>query len=218
MTPKKLQERKIRIKKLNAALAKLFPDATTELNYKTPWQFMVAVQLSAQCTDKRVNIVTKGLFKKYKTLDDYVDADPKEFEKAIGSVTYFHNKTKNILAAAKVVKEKYKGKIPKTMNELTKIPGVGRKTANVFLGDIHGIYDGVTFDTHVIRFEQRFDLSDYKDAIRIERDLMELLPQKEWRLFTHRAIFYGRRLAPARTYDTTKDPLIKIYPPAACRF
>ncbi len=215
---KKFAERKKRIEKLNRALAKLYPEATTELNYKTPWQFMVAVQLSAQCTDKRVNIVTKELFKKYKKIDDYVQAKPAEFEQAIRSVTYFHNKTKNILAAAKFVKEKYKGTLPKTMAQLVEIPGVGRKTANVFLGDIHGIHEGVTVDTHVIRFASRFDLSDYRDATRIERDLMELLPQKEWRLFTHRVIFYGRRLAPARKYDISKDPLINIYPPAAKQF
>jgi endonuclease-3 len=218
MTPKKLKERKERITKLNRALAKLYPDATTELKYKTPWQFMVAVQLSAQCTDKRVNIITKELFKKYKTLDDYLKADYGEFEKMIHSCTYSFNKARNILAAAKFVKGEYKGKLPRTMAELIKIPGVGRKTANVFLGDIHGIYEGVTVDTHVIRFVQRFDLSDYKDTVRIERDLMQLLPQKEWRLFTHRVIFYGRYLAPARKYDTSKDPLIKIYPPAAKRF
>jgi endonuclease-3 len=216
--PSQLKIRKERIKKLNAALAKLYPDAHTELNYKNEWQFLVAVQLSAQCTDKRVNIVTRELFKKYKKIEDYIQASPKEFEKAIHSVTYFHNKTKNILAAAKFIKEKYKGKLPHTMKELVEIPGVGRKTANVFLSEIHGIHEGVTVDTHVIRFVSRFDLSDYKDAVRIERDLMQLLPQKEWRLFTHRAIFYGRYLAPARKYDTSSDPLIKIYPPAAKRF
>lgn len=218
MTSKKLKERKERAARLSRALGKLYPGAHTELNFKTPWQFMVAVQLSAQCTDKRVNIVTKELFRKYKTLGDYLKADPKEFERAIGSVTYFHNKTKNILAAARFVHEQYKGKLPATIVELTRIPGVGRKTANVFLSEIHGVHEGVTVDTHVIRFVQRFDLSDYKDAVRIERDLMQLLPQKEWRLFTHRVIFYGRYLAPARKYDTTKDPLIKIYPPAAKRF
>jgi endonuclease-3 len=213
-----LKKRKERIAKLNRALAQLFPDAKTELNYKNEWQFLVAVQLSAQCTDKRVNMVTKELFKKYKNLEDYVNADLKEFETAIRSVTYYRNKAKNILAAAKFVKERLNGKLPKTIKELTEIPGVGRKTANVFLSEIHGIHEGVTVDTHVIRFVQRFDLSDYKDAARIERDLMELLPQSEWRHFTHRAIFYGRYLAPARKYDTSKDPLIKIYPPAASRF
>jgi endonuclease-3 len=218
MTPKKLRERKERFKKLDRALKKLFPNVGTELVYKTPWQFMVAVQLSAQCTDKRVNIVTKGLFKKYKTIDDYANADPKELEKAISSVTYYHNKARNIIAAAKYVKKEFGGQLPKTMPQMTSIPGVGRKTANVVLADIYGITQGITVDTHVIRFVSRFGLSDHRDAVRIERDLMRIVPEKEWRLFTHRVIHYGRYLAPARRYDTAKDPLIKIYPPAAKKF
>lgn len=179
---------------------------------------MVAVQLSAQCTDKRVNIVTKELFKKYKTINDYAKADPMRFEKAIHSVTYYHNKTRNIIAAAKFVKKEFGGVLPKTMSQMTTIPGVGRKTANVVLADIYGITPGVTVDTHVIRFVSRFNLSDYRDAVRIERDLMAIVPEKEWRLFTHRVIHYGRYLAPARVYDITKDPLVSIYPPAAKKF
>lgn len=204
--------------KLDKALVKLFPNVGTELVYKTPWQFMVAVQLSAQCTDKRVNIVTKELFKKYRTLDDYLDADPREFESMIRSVTYFHNKAKNILAAARVVKNEFKGKLPRTMEEMLTIPGVGRKTANVILADLYGITPGITVDTHVIRFVSRFDLSDHRDAVRIERDLMQIVPKKEWRHFTHRIIHYGRYLAPARKYDIAKDPLVKIYPKAAKQF
>lgn len=204
--------------KLDRALKKLFPNVTTELIAKTPWQFMVAVQLSAQCTDRRVNIVTKELFKKYKTLDDYLTADPAEFEKMIGSVTYYHNKARNILAAAKVVKKDFGGKLPRTMEEMLTIPGVGRKTANVILADIYGITPGITVDTHVIRFVSRFGLSDHRDAVKIERDLMEIVPKKEWRTFTHRIIHYGRYLAPARIYDIKKDPLLKIYPPAARQF
>ncbi len=218
MTPKKIQERKIRIQKLDRALKKLFPHATTELKFKTPWQFLVAVQLSAQCTDKRVNIVTKELFKKYKTLDEYVRADPAEFEKMIHSCTFFRNKTRNILAAAKMVKEKFKGKLPRQIGEMIKIPGVGRKTANVILSDLYNIADGITVDTHVIRFSQRFDLSDHKDAVKIERDLMRILPKKEWPRFSHRVVFYGRYMAPARTHDNSHDPLVKIYPPAATHF
>src|SRR4051812_17147378 len=168
MTTQKLKERRERAIKLNRALSKLFPQVTTELIYKTPWQFMVAVQLSAQCTDKRVNIITKELFKKYKTLKDYLTADPVEFEKLVHSCTYSYNKTRNILAAAKMVKEKFKGKLPKTIGEMITIPGVGRKTANVILGDLYGVSEGITVDTHVIRFVQRFDLSDYKDAVKIE--------------------------------------------------
>ena len=219
MTPKKLAERKARLLRLDRALKKLFPDVKTELNYKTPWQFLVAVELSAQCTDKRVNIVTKDLFKKYKTLNDYVDADPQEFTHMIRSVTFANNKARNILAAAKVVKEKFGGKLPKNIEEMTTIPGVGRKTANVILSDLYQVADGVTVDTHVIRFVNRFDLSDHKkNAVKIECDLMQILPKKEWPHFSHRVVFYGRYLAPAHTYDTTHDPLVKIYPPAGKKF
>ena len=218
MTPKKIKERRLRLKKLDQALKKLFQNVTTELVYKTPWQFMVAVQLSAQCTDKRVNIITKELFKKYKTLDDYVHADVQEFEQMIRSCTYFRNKARNILAAAVYIKEQHKGRLPKKIEEMVKIPGVGRKTANVILSDLYKIADGITVDTHVIRFVQRFDLSDHKDAVKIERDLMQLVPKKEWPYMTHRIIHYGRYLAPARKYDTTKDPLVKIYPPAGEKF
>jgi endonuclease-3 len=150
VTPKKLKKRKERFLKLDNALKKLFPDVTTELNYKTPWQFMVAVQLSAQCTDRRVNIITKELFKKYQKLEDYLNADPVEFEKLIHSCTYSFNKTRNILAAAKFVKKEFGGKLPKTIEEMIKIPGVGRKTANVLLGDLFGVTEGITVDTHVI--------------------------------------------------------------------
>jgi endonuclease-3 len=218
MTPKKIKDRRERLIKLNRALKKLFPHVGTELVYKTPWQFLVAVQLSAQCTDRRVNIITKELFKKYKTLDDYLRAKPEEFEKIIHSCTYSFNKTRNILAAAKMVKKEFGGKVPRTMAELIAIPGVGRKTANVVLAELYGITEGITVDTHVIRFVSRFGLSDYRDAVRIERDLMELVPKKEWPHFTHRIIHYGRYLAPARAYDTTKDLLVKIYPPAAKKF
>jgi endonuclease-3 len=162
MTSKKLLERKTRLAKLDRALKKLFPHAKTELNFKTPWQMMVAVQLSAQCTDKQVNKITKELFKKYKKLEDYLAADPVEFEQLVHSCTYAHNKTRNILAAANVVKEKFKGKLPKTMDEMLTIPGVGRKTANVVLGEVYGVCEGITVDTHVIRFVNRFDLSDHK--------------------------------------------------------
>jgi endonuclease III len=223
MTPRMLADRKARITKLNKALAKLYPDAEIELTFKNEWELVVAVQLSAQSTDKNVNNITKTLFKKYKKLEDYVHAGKTEksrheFERDIFASGFYRNKAKNILNAAKIIKEDYDGKIPKDIKTLVKIPGFGRKTANVVLAEAHGILAGVTVDTHVIRFVQRFDLSDYKDPIRIEKDLMELLPQKEWRLFTHRVIHYGRYLAPARKYDITKDPLVKIYPPAANLF
>ena len=223
MTPKKLAERKERIRKLDRELKELFPRAKIELNYSTVWELLVAVQLSAQCTDKMVNKITAELFKTYRTLDDYVRAGKSavgvaKFERMVKASGFYHNKTKNILAAAKMIKEKFGGEVPRTIEEILTIPGVARKTATVVLAEGFGIVAGITVDTHVIRFVQRFDLSDYKDPVRIEKDLMELLPKKEWKPFVHRVIFYGRYLAPARVYDTSKDPLIKIYPPAATRF
>lgn len=218
MDQKKFIERKARIRKLNRALGKLFPDAAIELNFKTPWQLLVAVQLSAQCTDKMVNKITERLFKKYKTLNDYVKAKPRAFEQDIKSSGFYRAKTKNILSAARMVKKEFGGRVPRTMEELLRLPGVARKTANVVLKEAYGVTAGVTVDTHVIRFVHRFDLSDYKNPAKIERDLMELLPKGEWSHFTHRVIHYGRYLAPARSHDTSKDLLVKIYPKAATRF
>lgn len=218
MTPKKLADRKARLAKLDRQLKKLFPHAGIELDYKTPWQLMVAVQLSAQCTDKMVNKITASLFKKYKSLDDYVKADPKEFAQDIKSSGFYQNKTKNILGAAKIVKAQYGGRVPKTMEEMLKLPGVARKTATVVLKEAYGITAGITVDTHVMRFVQRYDLSDYKDPVRIEKDLMQLVPKAEWGSIVHRIIHYGRYVAPARKYDTAKDPLVAIYPKAAKKF
>jgi endonuclease III len=223
MTPKKLKERKERIQRLNRALKKLYPNAAIELNFSNPWELMVAVQLSAQSTDKGVNKITEKLFKKYKTLDDYVRAGATptgvaEFEQDIFASGFYRNKAKNILGAARMAKQEFGGQLPKTIDEMLRLPGVARKTATVVLKEAHGVVAGITVDTHVIRFVQRYDLSDYKDAVRIERDLMQLLPKKEWGTFTHRVIHYGRYLAPARVYDTSKDPLVKIYPLAGKKF
>ena len=218
MSPKKLKARKERILKLDVALKKLFPRATIELVYGNPLELLVAVQLSAQCTDKMVNRITEKLFKKYKTLNDYCHAKPAVFEQDVRQCGYYRNKTKNILAAAAMIKKEFGGKVPSTITEMLRLPGVARKTATVVLKEAHGVVAGITVDTHVIRFVQRYDLSDFKDPVRIERDLMQLVPKKEWGTFTHRVIHYGRYIAPARRYDTTKDPLIKIYPPAAKKF
>jgi endonuclease-3 len=223
MTPKKLEERKERLKKLDRELQLLFPDARIELKYKTPWQLLVAVELSAQCTDRMVNKITEKLFKRYKTLEEYVEAGKTpegvaEFALMIKASGYFNAKTKNILGAAKMITEDFGGTIPKTIEELLRVPGVARKTATVVLKEAYGIVAGITVDTHVIRFVQRYDLSDYKDAVRIEKDLMELVPPQEWGNITHRIIHYGRYLAPAHKYDTSRDPLIKVYPPAGKKF
>ena len=208
------KERKARIKKLNGKLKKLFPEVRMALNYKSNWELLVAVALSAQCTDKKVNEVTAKLFKKYKKLDDYVDANLAEFEQDIRQTGFYKNKAKNVLKAAKLVKTEFGGRLPKTMEEMITIPGVARKTANVVLGNAYGIVEGIAVDTHVKRFCIRYDLTDAKDPVKIERELMELLPKTDWFEFTYRAIEYGRTIAPARKYDVSTDPLVKIYPPA----
>ena len=208
------KERKKRLGRMIKALEKLFPSAGMALNYTTPFELLVAVALSAQCTDKRVNIVTEELFKKYITLEDYVGADLKEFEQDIKSTGFYRNKAKNILAAAKMIKDDYGGVIPDTMEEITKIPGVARKTGNVVLGNLYGVVEGIAVDTHVRRTAIRFDISDYKDPIRIEKDLMEIVPKEYWFRLTYLFIEYGREICPARKHECTNHPLTKIYPKA----
>lgn len=215
MAVDKVEKRKERIVKLDRKLKELFPDADrgTVLRYTNPWELTVAVILSAQCTDKKVNEVTEKLFKKYTTLDDYVNADQEEFAQDIKPTGFYKNKAKSILGAAKMVQKEFGGTIPKTMEELTKLPGVARKTANVVLGNAFGVVEGIAVDTHVKRFAQRFDLTDHDDPDKIEQDLMELLPKGEWFAFTYRAIAYGRSFGSSRGYDPDKDPLAEIHNP-----
>lgn len=208
------RDRKARMRKLDRALKKLFPKAHISLNYKGSWQLLVAVILSAQCTDAQVNKVTKVLFARYHKIEDYVAADPREFEQIIFSTGFYKSKTKHVLAAAKRIQSEYNGHVPRIMDELLTLPGVARKTANVVLGNAFDVVEGIAVDTHVRRFAIRYDLTDSRDPDRIEQDLMCLLPREDWLTFTYRAIEYGRRIAPARVYDVTKDPLVKIYPPA----
>lgn len=194
-----ISKRKERARELVKELKKLFPNPKIALTYKTNWELLVAVILSAQSTDKQINKITEVLFKKYKTLDDYVNTTQDEFEKDIYSSGFYKNKAKNILAAAKKVKEDFGGNIPHTMKELITLPGVARKTANIVLSDAFGITEGIAVDTHVKRLTRRFGLTDKTDPVKIERDLMELLPKKDWRSFSHQLIFYGREYCPARS-------------------
>ena len=199
------RERAVKIvKKLEA----LFPETKIALSYSNNWELLVAVLLSAQCTDKKVNEVTEKLFKKYRNLEDYTVAEPKEFEKDIHSCGFFRNKTKNILAAAKIVKKKFGGKIPKTMGEILQLPGVARKTANVVLGNAYGVVEGIAVDTHVIRLSQKLGLTHHSDPVKIEQDLMKLLPKKDWFFFTYGMIDYGRKYCPARSHDCSKHPFL----------
>lgn len=191
-------------------LRTLFPDAKIALNFNNPWELLVAVILSAQCTDKKVNEVTEKLFKKYKTLDDYVDANVIEFQQDVFQTGFYHNKAKNILASAKIVKEKYQGKIPCTMEQLIQLPGVARKTANVVLGSVCGVYVGIAVDTHVRRLANLLGLSPEKNPDKIERDLMQIFPRQEWPKISYRLIEYGRKYCPAKAHDHENCPLTKI--------
>lgn len=211
----RLHERRTRMDTMRAELKRLFPDASIALHFETNWQLYVAVVLSAQCTDKRVNAVTKELFKKYPHLEDYVHADFDEFANDIRSTGFFRNKARNILNAAQQVYYEYGGELPQSMDALTKLPGIGRKTANVILGNAYDIVDGIAVDTHVRRFALKFDLTDHDDPVGIEYDLMELIPKEEWFSFTYRIIEYGRQICPARKHDCKEHPLSKLYPPAA---
>ncbi len=215
MTSEQLKIRKARARKIVATLKKLFPKASIALTYRTNWELLVAVELSAQCTDKKVNEVTKELFKKYWKLDDYVHAKQSEFEQDIRATGFYRNKARNILAAAKIVKEKFHGKIPRTMEEILTIPGVARKTANVVLGNAYGVVEGIAVDTHVRRLALKLGLTDHDDPVKIERDLMEIFPKKDWFKLTYWLIEYGRHVCPARPHDCINHPLTKIYPPAA---
>lgn len=209
-TNKQIEAQKKKAAKIIAALKKLFPKARIALNFSNYWELLVAVELSAQCTDKKVNEVTEKLFKKYRTLDDYVAAKPKEFEQDIRSTGFYRNKTKNILAAARMVKEKFNGKIPRTMKEILTIPGVARKTANVVLGNAYGVVEGIAVDTHVRRLSKLLGLTNHTDPVKIEGDLMQIIPKKEWFHFTYRLIEYGRKYCPARPHNHASCPLAKI--------
>ena len=215
MTKTQAVERTKRVREMHGALKKLFPTHTIELLYSTPWELMVAVQLSAQCTDKRVNIVTKTLFKKYKTFKQYVVAHEGEFANDIKSCGFYRSKARNILGAARYLSEKYNGEIPRTIAELVLIPGVARKTANVILANLYDLHEGIAVDTHIRRFAIRFDLSDFTDPVRIERDLMVVVPQKEWWDFHHRLVLYGRYYCKARPHECLAHPLTKFYEKAA---
>ncbi len=200
---------------MNAVLRKLYPEARIALDFSNPWELMVAVQLSAQCTDARVNMVTAKLFKKYKKVGDYANAKQSEFERDVFSCGFYRNKARNIIGAAKIVEKEYGGRVPDTMEKLLRLPGVARKTANVVLSNLYERAEGIAVDTHVRRFAIRFDLSDFKDPIRIERDLMEIMPKSKWWGFNHRLVYYGRDICPARPHDCAMHPLTKIYPKAS---
>jgi endonuclease-3 len=201
MNASNLRERKARAVRVARTLKKLFPRVKIALKYGNNWELLVSVMLSAQCTDKKVNEVTSALFKKYRKLDDYVRANRREFEHDIRPTGFYRQKTKNILGAARIVKEKFGGRVPRTMEELLLLPGVARKTANIVLGNAYGIVEGIAVDTHVRRLSRQFGLTKHTDPVKIEQDLMRILPKSEWFDFTYRMIQYGRKICPARKHN-----------------
>ena len=225
-----------RINAVLEILAKTYPHARIALNYSNPLELLVAVVLSAQCTDKMVNLVTEKLFKKYKSLEDFLKADLKVFEQDVKSTGFYHNKAKNILSSAKMVKEKFNGKIPQEMEDLLTLPGVARKTANIILGNAYGKIVGIAVDTHVGRISQRLRLVDLNkiggkkkirflkgdeeiidfvkdaDAVKIEKELMVSVPQTEWFNITYRIIDHGRAVCKAQNPNCTICTLKKVCP------
>jgi endonuclease-3 len=202
--------RRQKAKKTLQALKNLFPRVKPPLHFSNQWELLVAVMLSARCTDKKVNEVTERLFRKYRTLDDYLRANPKEFELEIKPTGYYKEKAGRILAAARIIKTRFEGRVPRAMKDLLQLPGVGRKTANIVLGAGYGVVEGIAVDTHVRRLAQLLGLSDENDPDKIEQDLMKLIPKSEWTEFSYRLIEYGRQYCPARSHDHSNCPLSRI--------
>ena len=203
-----------RARRINRVLTRLYP-AKTALHHSNPFQLLVATILSAQCTDVRVNQVLPGLFARYQTPADFANADRAELEEIIRSTGFFRSKAKNIQAASRALLEDYGGEMPTSIEELTKLAGVGRKTANVVLGSAFGIASGVVVDTHVGRLSRRMHLTKHDDPVKVEKDLMELLPRKEWIGFSHRMIWHGRAICLARRPRCEECPLVPDCPTSA---
>ena len=209
--PAKLPPAKARVPLLLAGLDRLYPDPECELTYRSPLQLMVAVILSAQCTDRRVNQVTPALFARYQTAGDFADADRAELEGYIKSTGFFRNKAKNIQACCRTLVERHGGEVPGTLDELVGLPGLGRKSANCVLGDAFGV-PGITVDTHVGRLARRLGLTKHTDPVKVEFALMKLIPQPVWTRVSHQLILHGRRVCHARTPDCGSCSLADLCP------
>jgi len=215
MPRESLQDKQVRARKIVAGLRETYPDAHCELIYSSPLELLVATILSAQCTDKRVNIVTAELFRKYRSAADYANADPTELEQVIKTTGFFRNKAKNIQTCCRKLVEKHGGEVPRTMEELIQLDGVGRKTANVVLGNAFDINVGVVVDTHVGRLSERLDLTKERNPEKVEQDLMKLVPREQWALFSHWLIWHGRRRCSARKPDCANCEINELCPSCA---
>ena len=196
--PKTAAERKARVTAILDKLNEMYPDVTCALYHRNPWELLVATILSAQCTDKRVNEVTPGLFEKYPTPQDFAAARQEVMANDIRSTGFFNNKAKSVIGAGRVIVNQFGGKVPRTLDELITVPGAARKTANVVLGSGYGIASGVVVDTHVMRLSKRLDLTKHTDAVKVEQDLIKIIPRERWILFSHQLIHHGRGPCVAR--------------------
>jgi len=203
---------KDRLLRIIAGLEKAYPEAHCELSYSNPLQLLIATILSAQCTDRQVNIVTPGLFKKYRTAADFAQADPTEFEADIRRIGLYRSKAKNIQAACRALLEKHGGEVPRTMDELLELNGVGRKTANVVLGNAFDVSVGIVVDTHVARLSIRLALTRQTVPEKIERDLQKVVPPEKWTIFSHLLIWHGRRRCFARNPDCSRCEILAECP------
>ena len=202
------------VRAITAELRRLYPDARTSLNFTNPFELLIATQLSAQCTDERVNIVTADLFKKYRSVEDYATVSQEELEQDIRSTGFYRNKAKNIRAASQRIITNYGGEVPRTMEDLLTLPGVARKTANVVLGNAFGIVVGFVVDTHIGRLARRFGWTTNEDPVKVEQDLMKLIPQQDWLDLSHLMIYHGRAICLARKPLCGKCTLAKLCPSA----
>lgn len=207
--------REEKVKEIIKRLSEVYPHPKTALDYSTPLELLIATILSAQATDKLVNTVTPALFAKYKTAKDYANASVDDIDAMISKVNFHRNKAKNIHEATKIIAEKYNGKVPDTMEELDALPGVARKTANVVLGNAYGKAEGIAVDTHVMRLSRRLGLTHETDPVKIEQDLMKIVPKDKWIDFSHLLINYGREYCPARPHVCADCPLGDLCPDTA---
>lgn len=209
---KTADDRRERVRKILPILKKSYPEARCSLDYSSPLELLVATILSAQCTDERVNLVTKTLFRKYRSTKDYAAVPSEELERDIQSTGFYRNKAKSLKGMAAALIERHGGNVPESMDELVELPGVGRKTANVVLGNAFGKSVGVVVDTHVGRISQRLGLTKHTDAVKIEQDLIPVVPQEEWTMWAHLMIAHGRRICQARKPRCQECPLLPYCP------
>jgi endonuclease III len=208
--PRTKAEKLARVESILKVLDEVYPNVTCALHHTNPWELLVATILSAQCTDERVNMVTPGLFRKYPRIEDFASADPGEMGKDVYSTGFYNNKAKNIIGAAKKVLTEFGGEIPRDIEKLLTVPGAARKTANVVLGTSFGIASGVVVDTHVSRLSQRLDLTRNTDPVKIENDLVKILPQSRWIQFSHQLIHHGRGHCTARSPKCGTCPMADL--------